>query len=160
MRMLMGANGIYADCKSQPMSANGAFLLSLRSTTASNISGLLFLLLELGNESSNKRAASPHDKGQSLEYLIRSELDRACPTIAKPDGKISIEGIVANHRFVFRPQNHRQSFTADICRIVRRQHLNNARHRINPNRPHRNECGKNYILFRLSFSIPLLRPYF
>ena len=32
-------------------------------------------VLELGNEPSNKRAASPNDKSQSLEYLIRGELD-------------------------------------------------------------------------------------
>ncbi|CAF0787976.1 unnamed protein product [Rotaria sordida] len=62
MRMLMGANGIYADGKAQPMTAN-----------------------ELTNEQSNKRAASPNDKSQSLEYLIRGELVRACPTLPKND---------------------------------------------------------------------------
>lgn len=44
-------------------------------------------LLELGGEPSNKRAASPNDQSQSLEYLIRGELDRACPTMPKRDGK-------------------------------------------------------------------------
>ena len=45
------------------------------------------LFIEITNEQSNKRAASPHDKGQSLEYLIRGELVRACPTLPKNDGK-------------------------------------------------------------------------
>ncbi|CAF5227847.1 unnamed protein product, partial [Rotaria magnacalcarata] len=33
----------------------------------------------------NKRAASPHDRSQSLEYLIRGELVRACPALPKSD---------------------------------------------------------------------------
>jgi hypothetical protein len=67
MRMLMGANGIYADGKAQPMTAN-----------------------ELSNEQTNKRAASPNDKSQSLEYLIRGELIRACPTLPKSEESSTI----------------------------------------------------------------------
>lgn len=83
MRMLMGANGIYADGKAQPMPNNGQFDKTSNRTFSNR-----FFISELTNEASNKRAASPHDKGQSLEYLIRSELDRACPTMAKPEGKL------------------------------------------------------------------------
>ncbi|CAF5178220.1 unnamed protein product [Rotaria magnacalcarata] len=72
MRMLMGANGIYADGKAQPMTAT-----------------------EITNEQSNKRAASPHDRSQSLEYLIRGELVRACPALPKSDGNN-----INKHRYV------------------------------------------------------------
>ena len=82
MRMLMGANGIYADGKAQPLPSNG-------------IRSLIFLFcfflivnifVETTNEQPTKRAASP-DKTQSLEYLIRGELVRACPNLPKNDGR-------------------------------------------------------------------------
>lgn len=50
-----------------------------------------YFKIELSNEQSNKRAASPNDKSQSLEYLIRGELVRACPTLSKTDGKIKFK---------------------------------------------------------------------
>jgi hypothetical protein len=86
MRMLMGANGIYADGKAQPMASNGNvfffWFIFLND---------YFIWIELSTEQSNKRAASPNDKSQSLEYLIRGELIRACPTtLPKNDGKIEL----------------------------------------------------------------------
>ncbi|CAF0926148.1 unnamed protein product [Adineta ricciae] len=67
MRMLMGANGIYADGKAQPMIAN-----------------------EASSEQANKRAASPNNDKSHLEYLIRGELIRECPTLAKTDESAAI----------------------------------------------------------------------
>ncbi|CAF5091530.1 unnamed protein product, partial [Rotaria sp. Silwood1] len=56
MRMLMGASDIYADGKAQPAAANETL--------------------------STKRSASPStDKCEKIEYLIRGELDRACPAV-------------------------------------------------------------------------------
>ena len=49
---------------------------------------VLRMRLELNNELAQKRAASPGDKTESLEYLIRGELDRACPHLPKRDGKM------------------------------------------------------------------------
>ena len=83
MRMLMGANGIYADGKAQPLTASGILIF------LSFIVLQRFVhVLELSQETINKNAGSAHDKGQSLEYLIRGELDRACPTVPKRDGLI------------------------------------------------------------------------
>jgi len=82
MRMLMGANEIYADGKAKPMTANGNILFERFQC------GQIKFDLEFANEQSNKRAVSPpQDKAQSLEYLIRGELIRACPTLPKSDGE-------------------------------------------------------------------------
>ncbi|CAF0840416.1 unnamed protein product [Adineta ricciae] len=59
MRMLMGSSDIYADGKAQPMPTN--------------------------EEQSNKRPASPHANCEKIDYLIRGELDRPCPTLVKQD---------------------------------------------------------------------------
>jgi hypothetical protein len=54
------------------------------------------LYLEMSNESSSKRAASPNNESKSLEYLIRGELDRACPTMSRRDGNTSKHFIEGN----------------------------------------------------------------
>ncbi|CAF3901687.1 unnamed protein product, partial [Adineta steineri] len=64
MRMLMGSSDIYADGKAQPMATN--------------------------DEQSNKRPASPNEKCEKIEYLIRGELDRKCPPLVKPDEPANI----------------------------------------------------------------------
>ena len=48
---------------------------------------IMYVVIEISSEQSNKRPASPSDKSQSLEYLIRGELIRVCPTLPKNDGK-------------------------------------------------------------------------
>ncbi len=51
---------------------------------------IIWIFIEVSSEQSKKRAGSPNDKSQSLEYLIRGELIRACPALSKTDGKIRI----------------------------------------------------------------------
>jgi hypothetical protein len=91
--MLMGANGIYADGKAQPMTTNGSVWFIFLNN--------YLIWIEISTEQSNKRAASPNDKSQSLEYLIRGELIRACPTtLPKNDGKIELLK-TKNEKFLF-----------------------------------------------------------
>jgi hypothetical protein len=51
----------------------------------SNLNVFLFLI----DEQTNKRPASPNDKCEKIEYLIRDALDRTCPALVKRDGNIS-----------------------------------------------------------------------
>ena len=39
------------------------------------------------DETSTKRPLSPNVHHKKIEYLIRDELDRACPTLVKRDGQ-------------------------------------------------------------------------
>jgi hypothetical protein len=86
MRMLMGANDIYADGKVQSMTTNGwdKFYYKFKK----NILNIYFYFFIKIEDQSNKRSISPNDKCEKLEYLIRDALDRECPPLIKRDGKI------------------------------------------------------------------------
>lgn len=45
------------------------------------------VLFRHAEEQPIKRPASPHEKGEKIDYLIRDELDRACPTLVRHEGK-------------------------------------------------------------------------
>ena len=83
----------WAQMESTPMAKLNRWLPMVNSSThtcATRVTSIgIGYVLELTAEATNKRAASPTDKSQSLEYLIRGELDRACPTMPKRDGSVS-----------------------------------------------------------------------
>ena len=71
---------------------NVVFLIDLQQSFVYNS-------IEASSEQANKRAASPNSDKSHLEYLIRGELIRECPTLAKTDGKT--RETFASNRFFY-----------------------------------------------------------
>ena len=83
----MGADNIYTDGKAQPMSTTGK-----EQKKRKMFSFLFYSLKYVRIESpTNKRCASPIDKDEKIEYLIRGELDRDHSALIKRDGIIFIK---------------------------------------------------------------------